>query len=173
MLAITVSKLHYPLGLWKRDRSRVGGPTWWLWWLYIGPPRFINVLEFDVVTLFAVAERVVLTGSNLSHNVARIWVCGTMVHPIQGEGHVLESLLARGETWWCVSGATPRRGRDRGITSSSHHINPPTQCPLGFHCRTLLKDFIEITVLRSTCEWLLFTVSFKLHSELIQSHRMP
>ena len=70
MLAITVSKLHYPLGLWKRDRSRVGGPTWWLW--YIGPPRFINVLEFDVVTLFAVAERVVLTGSNLSHNVARI-----------------------------------------------------------------------------------------------------
>ena len=32
----------------------------------------LNVLEFDVVTLFAVAERVVLTGSNLSHNVARI-----------------------------------------------------------------------------------------------------
>ena len=79
----------------------------------------------------------------------------------------------KGETWWCASGATPRRGRDRGITSSSHHINPPTQCPLGFHCRTLLKDFIEITVLRSTCEWLLFRISLKLHSELIHSHRIP
>ena len=27
--------------------------------MYIGPRRFINVLEFGVITLFAVAERVV------------------------------------------------------------------------------------------------------------------
>ena len=72
----------------------------------------------------------------------------------------------KGETWWCVSGATPRRGGDRGITSSSHHIGPPTQCPLGFHCRTALKDFIEITLWRSTCEWLILS-----WSNPIGSHR--
>ena len=71
MLAITVSKLHYPFGWWKRNRSWVWVPPWWLWRLHIGPRRFIYVLEFGVITLFAVAERVVLTGSNLSHSLAR------------------------------------------------------------------------------------------------------
>ena len=52
MLAITVSKLHYPFGWWKRDGSRV-------WPVHDGPRRLIHVLDVGVITLFAVAERVV------------------------------------------------------------------------------------------------------------------
>ena len=51
MLAITVSKLHYPFGWWMWNGPRVWrlltfwAPPWWLWRLHIGPRRLIHVLR--------------------------------------------------------------------------------------------------------------------------------